>query len=67
MHLSHPEAISTPTPSPWKKLCSMKPVPGTKNVGATILADLNSWFQPLEGCIGEKNYSMVNTVHYLAS
>ena len=42
MHLSHPEAISTPTPSPWKKLCSMKPVPGTKNVGATILADLNS-------------------------
>ena len=35
MHLNHPKTISNPPPDPhpWKKLSSMKLVPGVKKVG----------------------------------
>ena len=34
MHLNHPQTIPpTLSPRPWKKLSSVKPVPGAKKVG----------------------------------
>ena len=71
MQLSHPEAISTPTPSPWKKTVFHETSPWNQKCRGHYSRRFKQLISTGRGLYWrgkkKKNYSMVNIVHYLAS